>query len=94
MRLFDKLKSISRRFKQEVNVYRLVLKDSRTPRRAKLLLALALGYLMLPFDLVPDFIPVLGSLDDVIIVPTLVIVALRMVPREVVEDCRARAGDA
>jgi uncharacterized membrane protein YkvA (DUF1232 family) len=92
--LFTRLKSISRSFKREVKVYRLVLKDSRTPRPAKLLLGLAIGYLFLPFDVVPDFIPVLGQLDDVIIVPALAIMALKMIPREVIEDCRARAKSA
>ena len=75
-------------------MYRLVLKDSRTPRPAKLLLGLAIGYLLLPFDLIPDFIPVIGQLDDVIIVPALVILALRMIPKDVIEDCRAKANSA
>ena len=90
--MFDKLKSVSRRLKRELNVYRLVLRDSRTPRPAKLLLGMAIGYLLLPFDLVPDFIPVIGQLDDVIIVPALVILALKMIPRDVIEDCRAKAN--
>jgi len=92
--MFKRLKSISRSFKREVKVYRLVLKDGRTPKPAKLLLGLAIGYLFLPFDVVPDFIPVLGQLDDVIIVPALVIVALKMIPKDVIEDCRARAKSA
>ncbi|MDA0987692.1 MAG: YkvA family protein [Chloroflexi bacterium] len=89
--MFNRLKSVSQSLKRELNVYRLVLKDSRTPRLAKLLLGLAIGYLLLPFDLIPDFIPVIGQLDDVIIVPTLAILALSMIPKEVIEDCRAKA---
>ena len=89
--MLNRLKSVASTLKREVDVYRVVLKDSRTPRPAKLLLGLAIGYLLLPFDLIPDFIPVVGQLDDVIIVPAMVILALKMIPRDVVEDCRERA---
>ena len=89
--MFHRLKNVAESLKREIRVYRLVLKDSRTPRLAKILLGLALGYLLLPFDVIPDFIPVLGQLDDAIIVPGLVVLALKMVPGEVMEDCRVRA---
>ena len=92
--MFHKLKSVASSLKREINVYRLVLRDSRTPKPAKLLLGLDVGYLLLPFDLIPDFIPVIGQLDDVIIVPALVILALRMIPKNVIEDCRAKANGA
>jgi uncharacterized membrane protein YkvA (DUF1232 family) len=59
---------------------------------AKVLLGLAVGYALLPFDLIPDFIPVLGHLDDVIIVPVLVLIALKMIPKEVIVDCREKAS--
>ncbi len=90
--MISKLKVLSRNLKREVTVYKLVLSDKRTPRLAKFLLGLAIGYAFLPFDLIPDFIPVLGALDDVIIIPILVFVALKMIPPEVVQDCRLRAG--
>ena len=89
---YDKLKSIGRNLKHEIKVYKLVLRDSRTPRLAKFLLGLAVGYALLPFDIIPDFIPVIGHLDDVIIVPALIVIALRMIPKEVVEDCRIRVN--
>ncbi len=92
--MLEKLKATARQVKREIRVYRLVLGDRRTPVLAKVLLALAIGYILLPFDLVPDFIPVLGQLDDVIIVPSLFLLALRVVPKEVVEDCRARARES
>jgi uncharacterized membrane protein YkvA (DUF1232 family) len=82
------LRDTAARLKTELAVYRLVLKHPRTPILAKLLLALAVGYALLPFDLIPDFIPVIGHLDDLLIVPGLVILALRLIPQEVVAECR------
>ena len=86
--MFNKLKKTGHEIKREIKVYRRVLKDTRTPKIAKILLGLAIGYLLLPFDIIPDFIPVIGHLDDLIIVPALVIIALKMIPKEVIEDCR------
>lgn len=88
--MFEKLKSVGRNMQHELRVYKLVLRDPRTPRAAKFLLALAVGYTLLPFDLIPDFIPVIGHLDDLIIVPALIVLALKMIPEEVVRECRAK----
>lgn len=85
---FERLKLIGKRFKSEINVYRQVLKDRRTPILAKIILVVAIGYLFLPFDLIPDFIPVLGQLDDLLIVPLLVILAIKLIPKEVIEEYR------
>jgi uncharacterized membrane protein YkvA (DUF1232 family) len=65
-----------------------VLRDERTPPRAKLFLGLAIAYVCMPFDLIPDFIPVIGHLDDAIIVPALVILALRSLPPDLVSEHR------
>ncbi len=86
--MFTRLRGIGRALKRELAVYRLVLAHPRTPRLARWLLGLAVGYVLLPIDLIPDFIPVLGQLDDVIIVPALVWGALRLIPPDVVEECR------
>ena len=83
-----RLKRFARIFKQEVTVYKLVLKDEKTPFLGKFFLALAIGYVLLPFDLIPDFIPVIGYLDDIIIVPLLVKIALKLIPREIVDKHR------
>jgi uncharacterized membrane protein YkvA (DUF1232 family) len=85
---FDKARKMARSFKRELIVYQRVLRDHRTPIAAKVFLALAIGYLCLPFDLIPDFIPVIGHLDDAIIVPALVFAALRLVPREIISEHR------
>ena len=83
--------AIGQRFKEELRVCRLVLQDHRTPKLAKWLLGIAVAYALSPIDLIPDFIPVLGHIDDLIIIPVLVIVALKLIPSSVVEDCRAKA---
>lgn len=87
------MKMVGRRFKTDLKVYRLVLKDSRTPLTAKVLLGAAVGYALMPFDLIPDFLPVIGHLDDVIIVPGLVYMALKLIPKELVEECKARVKE-
>ncbi|MCG3117856.1 MAG: DUF1232 domain-containing protein [Candidatus Manganitrophus sp. SA1] len=87
----SRLKSIGITLKRELKSYQQMLRHHRTPRVAKLLLALAVGYLLLPFDLIPDFIPLIGHLDDMVIVPALVFVALKMIPKEVIEECRMSA---
>lgn len=65
-----------------------MLRHPQTPLLAKVLLGLAVGYLLLPFDLIPDFIPVIGHLDDVMIVPGLIYLALKMIPDEITNACR------
>ncbi len=91
--IFDKLKRTAQDLKREIKVYRRILKDRRTPKIAKLFLGLAVGYSLLPFDIIPDFIPVIGHLDDLIIVPALVVIALKMIPKEIIEDCRKLADN-
>ena len=86
------LRSISKKIKSEVSFYRYVLRDPRTPLISKILLWMALGYLFLPFDIIPDWIPVLGYVDDLIIVPGLILAAMLFVPKQVVADCRARVN--
>jgi uncharacterized membrane protein YkvA (DUF1232 family) len=92
--MLKKGKELAESLKRELTVYRRVLADSRTPVSAKIFLGLAIAYLCTPFDLIPDFIPVLGHLDDAVIVPALVYAALRLIPRELVAEHRANVlGD-
>lgn len=86
--MFEKLKALGRSLKYKIRVYRLVLKDPRTPTLARALLLIAVGYTLMPFDLIPDFIPVIGHVDDLIIIPALIYAAIKLIPKEVIEDCR------
>ncbi len=83
-----RLREIAARLKTELAVYRRVLKHPRTPLAAKLILGLAVGYALMPFDLIPDFIPVIGHLDDLVIIPALVALALWLIPDDIVQQCR------
>ncbi len=90
-----RLKTLGANARRELEVYRRVLTHPRTPVGPKALLALGVGYLLLPFDLIPDFIPIVGHLDDAILVPLLLFFAFKMIPPAVVEECReAAARDA
>lgn len=79
--------------KAEVETYALYLayRDPKNPWYAKLLAAGVVAYAAGPIDLIPDFIPVLGILDDLIIVPIGAALAIKMVPKEVMIECRERA---
>lgn len=88
-----KVGSLYKSLKREIKVYKLVLKDKRTQRVAKFFLGLAVSYIFLPFDLIPDFIPVLGHVDDVIIIPLLIYIALKLIPNEVILDNRRKLNE-
>lgn len=81
-------KSASRRIKAELAYYRLLARDPRTPWLSKLLIGLAIAYLLSPVDIIPDFIPILGHLDDLILIPALIWLALVVVPKSVKQDVR------
>ncbi len=77
--------------KTEVHTLYLASKDPRSPWYAKVLTALIIGYAICPIDLVPDFIPVLGQLDDLIIVPAGIALAAKMIPKNLMDECRQKA---
>jgi len=80
-----------RRLEIEVRALYLAGKDPRTPWHAKALVGLVVAYALSPIDLIPDFIPFIGLIDDLVVVPLGVIVARRMIPAEVMAECRSRA---
>lgn len=86
--VLNKFKLLVKQFKKEFAVYRLVLSHPQTPWVAKFFLGLAVGYLLLPFDLIPDFIPIIGQLDDLIVIPALLYIALLFIPKALIQKCR------
>jgi uncharacterized membrane protein YkvA (DUF1232 family) len=83
-----------RALKTEVHALLLACRDPRVPWPAKLVAALVVAYAASPIDLIPDFIPVLGYLDDLILLPLGIVLAVKLIPAGVLEDCRDRAGEA
>ena len=89
----SKLTERAKRLKTEVPAVFFALKDRRTPWYAKIVAAVVVVYALSPVDLIPDFIPVLGYLDDLIILPALIAHCVKRIPSEVLEDCRRRAEE-
>jgi uncharacterized membrane protein YkvA (DUF1232 family) len=91
MRLRDRLKNLRKEIPLQSYALYLACRDPRTPWYAKALAAAVAAYAFSPIDLIPDFIPVLGYLDDLLIVPLGIALAIRLIPAEVLESCRKQA---
>ena len=90
-RKMSKLTERAKKLKTDIPAVFLALKEKRTPWYAKIIAVIIVVYALSPVDLIPDFIPILGYLDDVIILPALIAWCIKCIPNEVFEDCRARA---
>lgn len=91
--MLARLRQIASGLKRELRVYRVAVRHARTPWLAKGLLLAALVYIAMPFDLIPDFLPLVGHLDDLIIVPGLIAMAIWLIPADVLSECRQSAVD-
>ena len=87
------LRTTADRLQRDVHALGLACRDPRVPWYAKVLAVCVVAYALSPIDLIPDFIPVIGYLDDVVLVPLGIALVLRMVPAEVMTDCRQRAEE-
>lgn len=85
------IKERAKQLKADIPAVFLAMKRKETPILAKILAGVTVGYALSPIDLIPDFIPVLGLLDDVIILPALVIIVVKLIPKDVFDDCRRKA---
>jgi uncharacterized membrane protein YkvA (DUF1232 family) len=90
-RFFHHWKDWAGKIKSQLYALYLAYKDPRVPWYAKAFGALVLAYALSPLDLIPDFIPVLGYLDDIVLIPLGITLAIKMIPKEVMEESRKRA---
>ncbi len=92
--MIEAWKQWARKLKVEVYALYLAYRDPRVPWYARVFAACVVGYAFSPIDLIPDPIPVLGYLDDLILIPLGIALAIRMIPDEVLKDCREKARAA
>ncbi|CAF0961306.1 unnamed protein product [Adineta steineri] len=89
--LIESLKAKVRRIKLESYTLVYCYQHEQCPWYAKLSIVITLGYLLSPIDLIPDFIPILGYLDDLILVPLLIILSIKLIPNHILEESREKA---
>ncbi len=92
MGLLSRLRQRASTLKRETYALALAYRDPRTPWHAKLWAACVVAYAVSPIDLIPDFIPVLGLLDDLILLPMGIALAIRLIPAEILDECRTKAA--
>ncbi len=92
--MMEKLRSRAQALQAEVHALLIAFRDPRTPWYARSLILLTAAYALSPIDLIPDFIPVLGYLDDLILVPAGIALAVRIIPPQVMADSRNTAQQA
>lgn len=86
-----KLKERAELLKKDIPAVLFALKHPKTPLKAKIIAAVAVAYALSPIDLIPDFIPVLGYIDDIIVLPALITISIKLIPADVFEECRKKA---
>lgn len=88
-----KLKEKAILLKQNISTLYYASKNPKLPLRAKCLIIFIIGYTMSPIDLIPDFIPILGYLDDIIIIPFLIAIVIKMIPNDILIDSKNKAKE-
>jgi uncharacterized membrane protein YkvA (DUF1232 family) len=89
--IFTKLKEKTAKLKYNLSALYIAYKRKDVSIIAKVIIIIAVTYALSPIDLIPDFIPILGYLDDIIILPLLIIVAIKLIPKEILEKCKEEA---
>jgi uncharacterized membrane protein YkvA (DUF1232 family) len=90
--LIENWKKKAKQIKREIHAVYLAMKDPMTPWYARVLAAVIVGYAFSPIDLIPDPIPILGYLDDLVLLPLGILLLVKIIPSEVLVECRAKAA--
>jgi len=93
MTLIDKLKSWAWWLKKDVLMLWFSTKNPKTPLAPKIICIFIVAYALSPIDLIPDFIPILGYIDDLILLPVLILVAIRLIPKSIIQESRMKADE-
>ena len=94
MTLIEDLKTRTSKLKREIHALYLATLDHRTPWYAKAFIACVVAYALSPIDLIPDPIPILGYVDDLLLLPLGIYLALKMIPEPILAECRQKASMA
>lgn len=90
----EAIKAKAKKLKKDIKVIYLAYKRPDTPWYAKVLSAVVIGYALSPIDLIPDFIPVLGYLDDLLLIPLGIWLVIKLIPQDIIEECRIQEEEA
>ncbi|MFK9093752.1 YkvA family protein [Bacillus salipaludis] len=91
--MFKKIKAWAKNLKRQIFILYYACKDHRVPWYVRVFTASIVAYAFSPIDLIPDFIPILGYLDEVILLPLGIMLALKMIPKDVLSDCEVKAEE-
>lgn len=94
MRLYQALRQRARRLKTDAHILYFAIRDARTPWYVKICAGLIVAYALSPIDLIPDFIPILGYLDELLLLPLGISLVIKLVPDTVLIDCKAKVAAA
>ncbi len=92
MKMFENVKKKAYALKNEILVIYYAFQNPETGLLPKVIILIALGYVLSPIDLIPDFIPVLGYMDDLVIVPALIALSIRLIPKKILDEAREKAS--
>lgn len=92
MKIIENIKTKAKNLKREIIVIYYAYQNPETGLLPKVLILFTLGYALSPIDLIPDFIPVLGYLDDLIIIPALIALSIKLIPQKIMDEARDKAS--